>query len=258
MFNKGGLILFVLLTIFFTALSAVSISSPNLSGISILTEEWEPYNYRKDGVVRGISTDILVLMLERAGSGKGRGDIQVLPWARAYKMLQEQPWTLLYTTARTAERESLFRWVGPIFENRGYLYALKKKNLKIRSLLDVKKYKIGTIRDDASEELLVKKTGLSVSDFERVPHRAANLKKLHSGRIELAASNEISFAFTCREAGLDPDDFVPVIMYDTMGMYYAFHKDTPDDVIILFQKIFDEIKREGVVTKIFREYGRRQ
>jgi polar amino acid transport system substrate-binding protein len=40
-------------------------------------------------------------------------NIKVVPWAREYLMLQTQANIALFSTTRIAERESLFKWVGP-------------------------------------------------------------------------------------------------------------------------------------------------
>jgi len=223
---------------------------------TILTEEWEPYNFKKDGIVKGISTDMLVLMLERIGSKQKRKEIMLIPWARAYYMLQNKPGTILFTTTRTEEREKMFKWVGPIFEIELNLYALKKRNIKIKSLEDVKKYRIGTQRDDVVESLLVKKTGMNVTDFERVAASISNVKKLHAGRIDLLPQSKETTIIKCREAGIDPDEFEAVYTLDKKSNYYAFHKDTSDEIISRFQAAFDALKNEGKLLEIFHNYNK--
>ncbi|MBI9098277.1 MAG: hypothetical protein JEY91_07350, partial [Spirochaetaceae bacterium] len=37
-------------------------SSETFPQLTILTEDWEPFNYEEEGTVQGISTDMLVLM----------------------------------------------------------------------------------------------------------------------------------------------------------------------------------------------------
>lgn len=222
----------------------------------ITTEDWEPYNFMRDGIVQGISTDIFVLMLEKTGSSQGRKDIEIYPWIRAYKMTLERPNTVLYTTARTDERENLFKWVGPIFETHFTLYALKSRHIKINALNDLKKYKIGTVRGDAYEDLLTEKTGMTVRDFYRVALNIQNTKKLMNGRIDLAAQSMDTTVHTSREAGLDPELFEPVFLLETIGMYYAFNKDTQDFVISRMQNAFDDLKNEGKLTEIFQKYGK--
>jgi len=243
------------LHIFFIIMQTVSyLNAGTVPQFSIVTEEWEPYNFKKDGIVQGISTDMLVLMLKKIGATQGRKDIMLIPWARGYNMLQNKPGTILFTTTRTEDRENMFKWVGPIFEIELNLYALKKRHIKIDSVADIKKYRIGTQREDVVESLLAKKTGMKVTEFERVAASILNIKKLHAGRIDLVPQCKETTMIKCKEAGIDPNELEPVYTLDKKSNYYAFHKDTSDAVINLFQSSFDELKTEGKLAEIFRKY----
>lgn len=220
----------------------------------IVTEEWEPYNFKKDGVVKGISADMLVLILDRVGSSQGRKDIRIYPWVRAYKMSQQNANTLLFTTTRTRKREKIFKWVGPIFEIEYYIYALKSRNIKIHSYEDLRKYKIGTLRGDVVEDLLAENAGMKISDFDQVSENIQNTRKLAVGRVDLVAQSRDTTIYTCKEAGLNPDAFEPVFMLDKKSMYYAFHKETPDSVVTMFQAAFNDIKDEGKLAEVFKNY----
>ena len=56
--------------------------------------------------------------------------------------------TVLFTTARSPEREQLFKWAGPIVSGRFVLLAKVDKNINITAPEDLKKYRIGAIKDD--------------------------------------------------------------------------------------------------------------
>ncbi|MBF0228391.1 MAG: ABC transporter substrate-binding protein [Desulfamplus sp.] len=237
-------------------ISVSTICAETFPQLEIMTEEWTPYNFEKDGVVQGISTDILVLMLEKVGSTQGRKDINLYPWARGYKLLKTKPNTLLYTTSKTEERENMFKWVGPIFEIDFNLYALKSRKIKINSFEEIKIYKIGTLRDDVVEEVLVKNAGMKVSDFDRVAANVFNMKKLAAGRVDLVPQAQDTTDVECKRLGLDPNDFEAVFLLHKTSMYYAFNKETPDSVIKTLQTAFDQLKNEGKLTEIFHSYGK--
>jgi polar amino acid transport system substrate-binding protein len=253
--NFQKLIFPLLLLIFiFLYFSVPAIHAITVPKFNILAEDWEPYSFQEDGVVKGISTDMLVLMLEKVGSSQGRNDIKIYPWARAYQMIQQNSGTLLFTTTRTRERKNLFKWVGPIFEIEYFIYALKSRNIKINSYEDLRKYKIGTLRGDVVEELLVKNTGMKTSDFEQVSSNIHNTRKLFFGRIDLIPQSKVTTIHTCKEAGFNPDDFEPVFSLGKKNMYYAFHKETPDSVIVVFQEAFNDIKSDGKLDEIFKKF----
>jgi len=70
---------------------------------NIMTEELPPYNFARQGQVDGISADILLKIMQKNGLHVERKDIHLLPWPRAYKMVQDVPGSVLFSTARTAE-----------------------------------------------------------------------------------------------------------------------------------------------------------
>lgn len=245
-----------LLAFIFPLFQVSAINATIVPQFIIMTENWEPYNFENDGEVKGISTDILVFMLERIGSAQGRNDIRIYPWIRAYKMIQQEPNTLLFTTTRTEEREKMFKWVGPIFEIELDIYALKSRNIKINSFEDIRKHKIGTLRGDVVEDLLIKKAGMKISDFQQVSSNIQNTKKLKVGRIDIVPQTKDTTIATSKEAGIDPDEFESVFILDKLNMYYAFHKGTPDSVIRMFQSAFDDLQKDGKVIEIFNKYGK--
>ena len=57
-----------------------------------------------------------------------------VPWARGYRMATTQPDVGLFVTVRTPERETLFRWVGPIISTSTTLYARSGEALPVTTL----------------------------------------------------------------------------------------------------------------------------
>ncbi|MBF0224542.1 MAG: transporter substrate-binding domain-containing protein [Desulfobacterales bacterium] len=127
--------------------------------------------------MQGIAVDLLVLMLERVGSKQGRQDIKMYPWARAYNYAQDIKNTILFSTTRTEEREKIFKWVGPIFTNNMCLIARKDSHIKANTFEEMKNYRIGTVIDDVSEQLLVKE-GFSIDILKRNILGINNITKL--------------------------------------------------------------------------------
>ena len=79
--------------------------------LTVLTEDWPPFNYKENGKVVGISTDLVLATLVKAGFAY---EIRMYPWKRAYQITVGTPNTILFTTSRTTIREKLFKWVGPL------------------------------------------------------------------------------------------------------------------------------------------------
>ena len=224
-----------------------------LPKFTIMTEDWVPYQFYEGPKLRGIAVDLMVEMLERVGSSQSRKDIQLLPWARAYRDLKSKENTILFSMTRTPERENLFRWVGPIFKNTNYLIASKKRPIKITSTEDLDKYKIGTLVDDASEIFLLR-LGLNFDHLIRNINSRSNIRMLDRGRIDLIVSGWRAFESDIALIGLDQDDFEIVYTLDTSDVSFAFHNDTPLWIIQKFQQALDSIKEEGLLDRIFEKY----
>ena len=220
----------------------------------IMTEDWMPYQFERDGELHGIAVDLLVLMLKRAGSHQSRKDIVLLPWARGYRTLQTDRNTILFSTTRTIERDEMFKWVGPIFQNQTFLIAKKSKKIKIASKDDIKNYQVGTILEDASE-MFMTRLGINLDNLQRTNSSINNVRKIDGNRIDIVVSGWIAFKNDCVKAGVAPSLYEKIFLIDTSDVSYAFHKETPEWIILKFQEALDAIKDEGLLDKIVKDYS---
>ncbi|MDD1669234.1 MAG: transporter substrate-binding domain-containing protein, partial [Methanomicrobiales archaeon] len=123
------------------------------AGLRILTEDSPPFNFPgADGKAAGQSTEVVNGILARLNQ---KAAIEILPWSEGYSLARAGPRVVLYSTARTDEREKLFKWVGPVAANDYTLYARKGSGLQISSLEAAKKAgRIGVVKDDARHQFL--------------------------------------------------------------------------------------------------------
>ena len=234
-------------------LASTPVMAQTLPTFKIMTEDWTPYQFQDGTELRGISVDLMVEMLKRAGSSQVRSDIEMLPWARAYRWLRQQENTILFSTTRTPEREKLFRWVGPLFQNTTYLIAARKQNIKISSPEELQKYRFGTIIDDASE-MFLSRLGISADHFERNRNTRSNLRMLDAGRIDFIVSGWEAFVSDARIEGLDKKKFEIIYTADSSDVSIAFHRNTADWIIERFQQALDNIRDEGMYDRIVKRY----
>jgi ABC-type amino acid transport substrate-binding protein len=207
----------------------------------IMTEELPPYNFLAESVVRGISTDIFLRIMERNGMDINRSDIRMMPWPRAYRMVRDIPGSILFSTARTEEREKLFKWVGPITRLTIALLARKDADIRLDSLEDAARYTIGTIRDGAPEQLVIR-GGVPLDRLDRIASPELNIKKLQAGRIDLFAFNVPSTRYLMVRMGIDPDEYEPVYILKQADLYYAFHLDTDSSLISRLNRTLEKMR----------------
>ena len=222
------------------------------AGLAWITEEYYPFNYREDGVVRGISADLL--RLAWAELGEPEQSIFILPWARAYKQAMGTSGMVLFSTARTPEREALFKWAGPIAQVRFVLAAPRGSGVRVGRPEDLAGLRVGTLRDDVSDSLLA--PWRSVCRVESVADMDQNLRKLDAGRIDLVAYEEASLRLLLRRQGRDPDAYETVYVLKETPVYYAFHISTDDELVRRFQRALDDAKDSEAYARLLDTYLR--
>ncbi len=237
----------------FPAAPSHSADDANGLPLTILTEEFPPYNFTQDGSLKGISTEILEMTLREAGFSLPSKDFQVLPWSRAYQEALTLPDALLYSVTRTREREHLFKWVGPIAPNRNVLVARKDRGIMIRQSSDLPRFKAGAIRDDAGEQLLLA-NGYPASQLDLAADARSNLLKLDSGRIDLFAYPETVFKWIVRQSGKKIDDYETVFVLHDGYVYFALNRNIPDEIVDRLQKALDQLKESGHVQAVIDRY----
>lgn len=217
--------------------------------LNVLTEEMPPFNYSNEKKeAAGFSTEIVLELLKRTDIKAAGGKIKVLPWARAYSMIQEEKNVMLYSMTRTREREKQFKWVGPIAPRTIWLWKMKeRKDIKIVSLEDAKKYRLGAVRAFASTNYL---TTLGFR-LDLCNSEEANFKKLIAGRIDILSALELAAAYQMRKLNQSFNQLDRLIKLDDRYLYYfALNIDTSDEIVNSLQRALEEIKNDGTYEKI--------
>ncbi|OZG72248.1 amino acid ABC transporter substrate-binding protein [Hahella sp. CCB-MM4] len=228
--------------------------------IKFITESSPPYNFVVDNRLTGSSVDILDEIFRRIGSHKTRKDIELHPWARGYRMVLNEPNTMLFSTRRSADREELFRWVGPIATAPVVLMARKKRNFEIQQLSDLHGLSVVAVGSDMGE-LMLDTYKIPKNIRQTVSHPDIAARMLIFGRIDMWSYGQRTALWLLKQQGAQPQDFEPVWSFGSAGdLYFAFHRDTPDSTLQIFQKALDELKVEkredglSIYESILRSY----
>jgi len=224
------------------------VSAAMAQTFTIMTEEYPPYNYTEDGKLTGLSTEVVQAIADRIGHSK---EVEVMPWTRAYTLIQKSEGQILFSMTRTEAREELFKWVGPVAANKWVLFARKGSGIKLASLDEAKKIgKIGTYKDDAAESFL-KAEGFS--NLDSVLNDEQNVPKLTAGRIDLWIVGELQGIYKAKKKGV-ADQLEKVLDVKDTQLFIAFSKNTPVEVIAAWQKALDEMKADGSYEAIVKKY----
>lgn len=229
-------------------------SSDSLDNITWMSEQYPPYNYvDEDGTPKGVTFDVLFKMFERVGHSLPPSEIDFLPWARSYRTLQDEPNTALFSMTYTDERQKLFKFVGPIIPSKVAVISRKDRNLDINSAKDLNNLKIGAIRDDIGEQMLLS-LGVNKSAINQSSNTENMLKMLQHGRVDAVAYGFDIVLWNLKKMGEDPNNYEVTYTLKEGEMGYAFHKDVDPAVLEKLQKALDELKADGTVEQISAKY----
>ncbi|MDM8525920.1 transporter substrate-binding domain-containing protein [Desulfococcaceae bacterium HSG8] len=231
--------------------------SANAEEITVVTEEWPPFNYTENGKVIGVVTEVVEAVLDKAGI---KAKIRAVPWARAYKMASEDENTLIYTIFRMPERESLFHWIKlDGLSTRMYLYSPgSRSDIVIKSLEDAKKYRIGVTRKTSTHVFLHSKGFQEDINLFPVNSEVQNAMKADPSvnRIDLTTGDKLSLAMWLKKSDLPPDYWKEEIFLFKEDFYMAFAKKTSDEVVERVRDAFQQVKAEGKLDAFIEKYMR--
>ena len=228
-------------------------SSVSGQSIQVVTEEYPPFNYAKDGKVVGFCTEVVKEILKRASL---EHSIRSYPWAESYKMAQTQPNVLIYSIGRNVEREPMFKWVDVIARTEVYFFKLKSRmDIKIKTFDDVTKFKIGAVQDDFRAQWLMKQ-GIK-NQLTLVPDDRQNMRNLFDRKIDIFPIGEFVAYHIAHQEGRAFNDLEKAMYVKDMSadLYMAFSIQTPELIMEKCKKALFEIKKDGNYEKIKSKYS---
>jgi polar amino acid transport system substrate-binding protein len=155
--------------------------------------------------------------------------------------------------ARTAKREDLFHWVGPLVGKRWVLFAKNGSGIKIDTLNDASKFIIGIMRNDARSVYLKDKGFQNI--FEATEHVQA-LTMLMKGRVDLWASSDFEGPIIIKETEHKFSDLEIVFNMKRVQSYLGISKSTSPEIAKQWQNAFAEMKQDGTIEKIAAKWAK--
>lgn len=240
---KISLLWVIVLTLAGTFADASAAERPRLY---IATEHSPPSSMLDNGQVVGFTTDKVREMMHRAGIDY---EIELLPWKRAYLLAQTRIDACVFNVTRIPERESLFKWVGPMHESDWTLFGQSGREYKIASIEDARKYRIGAYFGDVRGETLTAQG----FDVAIVNERLSNPRKLMLDRIDLWVSSTQVGGMLIAENGWS-GKIVPVLTFKRTELYLACNPAVPKMLIEKMNSALRAMHSAGITAAIDRKY----
>lgn len=237
-------------------LLTVSLFAGKNDRIKILTENYPPYNMKHKGKVKGLAVDVLKAMLKQMNYKVHKKEFLLTNWAQAYLLAKKKKNHMVFSTTRTQAREPLFKWVGPIANTTIAVIAPKNRNIKIKKISDLNKYRIGAVYKDVGQLLLLE------NNIDNMQIKAVGgknpvkklFKNMDKNEIDMFAYEVNVAKYIARAEWYHPSDYENVFTLKRGQLYFAFNKKTDDRIIKRWQKALDVIKKNGTYDKILKKY----
>ncbi|HSX70892.1 MAG TPA: ABC transporter substrate-binding protein [Pseudomonas sp.] len=239
-----------LLTLFLLLVGTVQARAESLV---LLTENLPPFNmavsggnFARDDGISGISAETLRLVCQRAGIECQQ--ILRFPWERVYNQALDEAGYGLFSVARTAEREALFKWVGPIAGEDWVLLARGDSPIQLSSLQQAGEYRLGGYKGDAPSQHVVDQglaVQLSLYDKEN-PERLAN------GQIDLWVTSSVAGQYLARQQG--HADFRVALTFGRGDLYLALNRQTSDATVDKLRAALEQLRDEGALQGVMQKY----
>jgi polar amino acid transport system substrate-binding protein len=215
--------------------------------LRILGEESPPGEYLDaNGNPAGVTIDLVNDLLGRLGV---KAAIRILPWKRAYHMGLYESNVALMETTRTEERESLFKWVGPILVVKRIIYGMADYDKPLKTVEDLQQGGTICVLRGSSNERYLQSLGITRMNSVTLPSQC--LKMIEADRVQLFYTSEIGMEGLLKEQGIAADKFKALLQLKNEYLYLAFSKDVSDARVSNWQEALEEAKRDGTVAKIY-------
>ena len=217
--------------------------------LQLMTEEYPPITFKKNGKTTGFVTDIVREIIVRQNIPD---NIRLTTWKNAYNLTLFNPNVVLFSIERTPDRENLFQWVGPVGKNNAIFYTKKGSGIKIGSLEDAQKIPAISTTTNWFTEQYLRSKGFTNLISSPLPETTVN--QLMNGEVQLSIFTDITVSEIVKNAGYSMDDLEPVFTVSNTYFYIAMSLGTPLEMVKKWQSVLDDLKADGTFEKIYRSY----
>lgn len=193
------------------------------------------YEHRRDDI-GGVSTAFVKEMMAETGFDYR---MRLRTWRVGYERTLERPYYGLFSTARTAQREDLFAWVGPIAQYNWIIFKYQGSDVRVASLDDLRSLRVGGY-DNSATTLYLQDQGIEVSTL---PNDSLNPQRLAQDQIDVWIASDASAYELANESGYP--EIEPAWVIRTVDMYLAMNRDTPEPVLERLHQAYRTVSQRG-------------
>jgi polar amino acid transport system substrate-binding protein len=217
--------------------------------LQIMTEDWPPFNYEKNGALKGISVAVVRAIQKDIGDAS---PIRIMPWNRAYLLTLHTPDTALFSAVRLAEREALFKWVAPIMSSEYYFYENRDAPTGIRSIKDAKKESVIAASISTNSDY-IRLTAMGFTNLSNLDTISSPAQLLLYKRVRLGVMNPLTQPFQEAQAGMTGQLVSTGVLVYSQPLAIAFNRNTDDVRIRAWQQALDKLRGSGELERLTQQ-----
>jgi len=180
----------------------------------------------------------------------------MVPWARAINNLDNNENVIVYSMARSPEREDKYHWLGEIWPSKIFLYGLKKNFASPTvTMNELKNLRVGTARGSVASVRLKELGFTNIYTMKSQNY----LRLLERGRIDLFPFIDFSLTFIAEREGFMPDEFIPVLALPQISkpLSIAMSKTTHPDIVLKLKQAYERTVQSGKYREIMEPFERK-
>ena len=226
--------------------------------IEIVTEDLPPFQVVENGVLGGVTTEIVTTAAQRAGLDY---TIAVYPWARAYQMARHKQNVCIYSLFRSKEREKHFRWAGKLVRFRNHYYKLADRvDVQVNTLEDARRYNTVVVRDDGTHHYLRAHGFTDHKNIYITNDYPSAFRLLFAGAgVSLIVNDDVTLLYRTKQAMVDPARLQRLFEIPEMhgDLEVAFSLQTPFQTVHRFSAALEKMKADGTFDRIWKKHQAR-
>jgi len=207
-----------------------------------------PLTLEHDPQGHGMVGEVVMQAIARAGYV---AHVNVLPWARAQKRVNQKQDLLITPLSRTPEREDQYTWIAAIMPMGRAFFSLEKR---VTSFAEARQaYRLVGVGLGSAQEEILRTQGFSQEQIYPLNIGDNPAQLLLKGRIDAWFNGVPESRYIWRGVSQRPLLMSPVM--SQADLYLACSKQCAPQVVKDLREAVETLRRDGTLTRIQQAYG---
>jgi len=217
--------------------------------VQLLAGELPPFTTSREGEFPGALGE-LVLALSRAVGGPST--LQILPWVRAQRQVQQQGRCLILPMTRTPERELQYRWMVKLYRQRFVLIAKRDSSQPLNDLDAMRSRRVVVMRGSPNALQLHAMHFTQVIEANSVEDMARMLDK---SIVDAIYGGDVINLRVLAGLGLPASKLALGGELEHGDVWLAGSLDFSESDALSWRDAMERLVRDGSYARILRKYG---